>query len=207
MIKFIYFDVGGVVTKDFSCSNKWVELERSLGITEDKDAAFNALFGSYEDELCCGKDVETLLPLMQNELGASFPDGYSFLHGFVSKFEKNDAITPILASIPASIKRGLLTNMYPNMLDSIYADELMPQVDWDVVIDSSVVQMSKPHPEIYEYAQKQSGVRPDEILFVDNGTKNIEAAKEAGWQTFLYDSADYVRSSEELREKIATIVV
>jgi|TARA_Y100000310_G_C20153683_1_gene565933 hypothetical protein len=37
MNRFIYFDVGGVVIRDFSGTNKWEELRRSIGIKPEQD--------------------------------------------------------------------------------------------------------------------------------------------------------------------------
>lgn len=203
MIKFIYFDVGGVLIKDFSCTNKWQELRRNIGIKSDQNEAFDKFFDVYEKEVCAGRDIETLLPLMEKELGLSIPDGYSFLQDFVDRFEKNETIASVIASIPKDIKFGLLTNMYPGMLESINKKKLMPNVKWDVVIDSSIEKVRKPQKEMFELAQKRAGVDPNQILFVENGKKHIDAAKKAGWNTFLYNSSDYVKASEDLMRKLS----
>ena len=39
-IKFIYFDIGGVLLLDFSKTNKWLEMRRDLGISPDLDSQF-----------------------------------------------------------------------------------------------------------------------------------------------------------------------
>lgn len=205
MIKFIYFDVGGVLIKDFSCTNKWKELRRSIGIKSDQDEAFDKFFDVYEKEVCVGKDIETLLPLMEKRFKLSFPDGYSFLQDFVNRFEKNETIVPVIASISKDIRLGLLTNMYTGMLDSITKRKLMPDVKWDVIIDSSIEKVRKPQKEIFEIAQKRAGLDPNQILFVENGKKHIDAAKEAGWNTFFYDSSDYVKASEDLMRKLSVL--
>ena len=43
MIKFIYFDVGGVLVRDFSKSNKWQELVNEIGISKKKKRFFTIL--------------------------------------------------------------------------------------------------------------------------------------------------------------------
>ncbi|PJE62323.1 hypothetical protein COU88_05675 [Candidatus Roizmanbacteria bacterium CG10_big_fil_rev_8_21_14_0_10_39_6] len=205
MIKFIYFDVGGVVIRDFSCTNKWEELRRNIGIKADQDEAFDTFFDVYEKEVCVGMDIETLLPLMEKELGCSFPNGYSFLQDFVNRFEKNETIVPVIASIPKDIRIGLLTNMYPGMLNAINKKMLMPKIEWDIVIDSSIEKVRKPQKAMFELAQKRAGLAPDQILFVENGKKHVDAAKEVGWSTFLYDSSDYVKASEDLTRIISAL--
>lgn len=207
MIKFIYFDVGGVVIKDFSCTNKWQELRRNIGIEPEQDGEFDKFFDIYEKQVCVGRDIETLLPLMEKELGISIPHGYSFLQDFVDRFEKNETIVPVIASIPKDIRIGLLTNMYPGMLDAINKKMLMPNVKWNVVIDSSIEKLRKPQTEIFELALERAGFAPDQILFVENGKKHIQAAKEVGWNTFFYDSSDYAKASADLIKELLSLTI
>ena len=58
--------------------------------------------------------------------------------------------------------------MYPGMLDLISQRDLLPSVNWEIVIDSSVVGLSKPQDEIYILAAKEASVDPVSILFVEN---------------------------------------
>jgi epoxide hydrolase-like predicted phosphatase len=201
MISFVYFDVGGTVMKDFSGSTKWEDLEKELGISPDKYTDFTKFWDSYEPELCRGKDVETLLPLLKEQFGATINAHYSLLRdGFVSRFEENRTIWPVVKEIQKIHKTGLLTNMYPGMLNAIHARKLLDDFIWDVVVDSSLVGFQKPDPEIYTIAQQKAEVEPNEIFFIDNSAKNIEGAKAAGWQTFHYDATDPEKASKELME-------
>lgn len=47
MIKFVYFDIGGVVIEDFSGNKKWEELKQELGVSSDKFAEFDELYNKY----------------------------------------------------------------------------------------------------------------------------------------------------------------
>lgn len=197
--RFVYFDVGGVVIRDFSGTHKWQELKANLGVKPDQDKLFDEIFGEFESEVCIGKDVEAFISIMKSQFGLEIPANYSFLADFVNRFEKNESIWPILHKLKASRKVGLLTNMYPNMLDAIYKAELMPDVKWDIVVDSSIEKVRKPQVEIFQLAQDRSSFRGEEILFVENGAKHIEAAKSFGWQTFLYNSSDVSGSNQKLQ--------
>lgn len=198
MIKFVYFDVGGVVIKDFSGTNKWEELKTGMGIKPEQAEAFNEIFDKYEPEVCIGRDVETLVPMLKEKLGLELSDDYSFLHDFVDRFEKNESIWPIIEKLKGKYNLGLLTNMYPNMLDAIYKAGLMPNVAWNVVIDSSIEKVRKPQTEIFQLAQDKSGFRGEEILFIDNGAKHVDAAKKFGWQGFVYDPTNTEKSNKDL---------
>ena len=47
--------------------------------------------------------------------------------------------------------------------------------------------LDKTQPEAYEFIAKKLGVDPSQILYIDDEIKNIEAAKEAGLNTFHYE--------------------
>lgn len=200
MIKFVYFDVGGVVIKDFSKSNKWVELWRELGGEANKLDDFLSLWDKYEGEVCVGRDTDSILPILKEELGIRVPENYSLLtDGFVKRTEPNPSIWPIIAKVKSRVKIGLLTNAYPNMFEKTKKTiGLLPAIEWDVVVDSSLVGYKKPDKEIFEIAAEQCGEKPKNIFYIDNSEIHTEAAKKLGWQTYWYDSGDYEGSSRRL---------
>lgn len=198
MIKFVYFDVGGVVLFDFSGTNKWNELKCDLGINELNAHKFDQIWDEYGYQLCLDLDVDSLLPILTKELGLHFPKQYSLLQDFVDRFEVNGSIHPIIQSMKKTMKVGLLTNIYPRMFDAINKRNLLPSIDWDVVIDSSAVGCRKPEMEIFKLAEARAYVAHDEILFVENGIENVKAAEEFGWKTLLYESNHPEKSNTEL---------
>jgi len=162
-IKHIYFDVGGVLLKDFSNTNKWVEMRRDLGVTEDQDKIFTKVWDKYSTRICPNFDIDETIPFYEEALGFNFPDNYSMLVDFVDRFELNKSIWSVIKKLMENYKVGLLTNMYPRMLTLINERNLIPDVKWDVVVDSSVVGYQKPDDAIYEIAERMSGVDGDEI--------------------------------------------
>ena len=205
-IKFIYFDVGGVVIKDFSGTNKREELKKELGIPKDKDQEFEDIYDFYQDEINTTREIDSLIPIYKEKFGITLPDNYSFLvDGFVKRFEKNTDIWPAVELAKSKYKIGLLTNMYPNMLNEIKKADLLPKTEFDQIVDSSIEKVQKPYKEIYELAEKRSGFKGNEILFIDNSQKHLDSAKQLGWQTFLYDPNDTKKSSEELLKLIKNI--
>lgn len=206
MISFVYFDVGGVAIKDFSGSDKWAVMKRDLGVTVDIDKPFSQLFDKYElEELGLTRDVDTLIPIFIEKFGLNFSPGYSMLTDFVNRFEKNISLWSVLDKIQKTCRVGLLTNMYPRMLDAIQKHDLLPPISWNVTIDSSKIGYIKPQKEIFQIAEEASGVSRDKIFFVDNSEININAAKKYGWQTFLYDSANPEESSRKLSARFKDI--
>lgn len=197
-MKFIYFDVGGVLNKDFSASHKWDLLTNEWNISKSVKEKVGDLFNMFEKEACVGRDVDDFLLIMNKKFGTKFPKNYSLNENFVNLFYKNEGIIKIINQIKSKYKLGLLTNMYPKMLDLIRNKNLIPNIDWRVIIDSSVEKCRKPEMEIYKIAQEKAGVKANEILFIDNKKENLENPKKLGWQTYWFNSSSYEQSNKEL---------
>ena len=132
MIKFIYFDVGGVVIKDFSETNKWEDLKQELGIPPDRSQEFEDIYDLYQDEINTNREIDSLLPIYKEKFNIIIPHNYSLLvDGFIKRFEKNRSIWPIIKTAKSKFKIGLLTNMYPGMLIEIKKADLLPDIDFD----------------------------------------------------------------------------
>ncbi len=198
VLSFVYFDVGGVVIKDFTANDKWSELEREIGVAVRDSQAFMDFWEGHEEEICRGRDTEEIFSEAKEKFNLQIPENYSILEGFAKRFEANETIWPVIEKIKKDRRIGLLTNMYPGMLDLIHGKGIMPKVTWGITIDSSLEGVAKPDAKIFEIAQKRAGVDGREILFVENSKRHVEAAKKFGWQTFFYDSADPQGSSKRL---------
>jgi epoxide hydrolase-like predicted phosphatase len=65
----------------------------------------------------------------------------------------------------------------------------------DDIVYSHEVGLRKPDPRIYLLAAERLGVRPDEIVFLDDVKGNVDAAREAGWHAVVHRT-----TSESIRE-------
>lgn len=198
MTSFVYFDIGGVAIKDFSKSNKWDIYIKDLGVTTAQLPQFDAIWDQYDDQLSLDQDVDDLVQLISRKLNLNLPSDFSAMDRFIDRFEPNKSLWPIINQLKQQVGVGLLTNMYPGMLAQINRANLLPQVSWDAVVDSSKEMVKKPDPKIYEIAEHYAQVIPPDILFIDNNQDNLQAATARGWQTFFYDSADYEQSTKKL---------
>jgi len=199
-MRFVYFDIGGVLIKDFSKSNKWIEMLNEMGVPKRKWLELGREFDKVEIEFCSGRASDEYIERLKEKYGAKVDDNYSLLESMVDKFERNEGIWEIVKEVKEKYEVGLLTNMYSGMLDLIKKRGLLDKIDWKKEIDSSVVGFSKPEKEIYEIAERESGYKGEEILFIDNTEKNLREAKARGWRTFHFNSGDYEESNRELRE-------
>lgn len=196
----IFFDVGGVVILDFSGTNKWEEMLQSIGVDDENEERFLEVWNKYKPRRCIDFEVDSMIDEFRNHVGLELSEDFSFLDEFVNRFDPNPSIWPVLEYSKQNYKVGLITNMYPRMLDKIFQRSgLMPDISWDCIIDSSVVKLQKPDREIYELAYKKMDTdKDDKVLFIDNSEEHLVVPEKLGWDTFLYDPTNTKSSSEKL---------
>lgn len=201
MIKFVYFDVGGVVVKDFSKTNKWEDFMVSIGVDRQDFDRFDTYWESLEVSVM--DDMQSIVPEINKEFGLKLSSDHDLLSEFTSRFEKNESIWPIISKIKEDYKIGLLTDQYPGMLDALYQRGVMPDIEFDVVIDSSIEKLRKPQKEIYELAEKRSNCSGYEILFIDNSESKLIVPRDMGWKVLLYDPSNIKDSNKMLLRKVS----
>jgi putative hydrolase of the HAD superfamily len=87
---------------------------------------------------------------------------------------------------------SLLSNAPLELADALSAD---PTVEaFDHLLFSSHLGIVKPEPSIFERAVAILSLPPEQILFVDDKTANVEAAREAGLGAVVFTSPAQLRS-------------
>jgi epoxide hydrolase-like predicted phosphatase len=88
------------------------------------------------------------------------------------------------------IKTGILSNIF--LAAAWWLRITGGYRGFDPLILSFKEKISKPQAGIYEIAIKRLGVKPEEIVFIDNLEVNIKAASAAGMKTVLAKSPDQI---------------
>lgn len=89
----------------------------------------------------------------------------------------------IATNLAGSHAIGILSNASRPLIDRIASERLSA---FDPILISSDLKMLKPNRDIFEEAARRCGVAPEEILFIDDGEKNVVGAKALGMNSFLY---------------------
>lgn len=188
-ISFIYFDVGGVAILDFSGTTKFNDYFLGLGMDSDQLTVVRRLFTKHAEDICDGTlSIFALQDMISEESNFIFNTDLCLTKEFTDRFEENPGMVDLIRDLQKKgFRVGLLTNMYDKMLDMIRMRGILPGIDWNVVVDSSLVRMAKPSEQIYRLAQEMSETSAEEILFIDNVQENLDTANGLGWQTYLYD--------------------
>jgi HAD superfamily hydrolase (TIGR01509 family) len=93
------------------------------------------------------------------------------------------------------MKTGLVANSWPDAGRVLRADveELDLTGRFDVIVFSEEIGVSKPQPEIFQYALDQLGVEPENAVFVGDGLRtDVQGAAQVGMSTVqaLWFNAD-----------------
>lgn len=112
------------------------------------------------------------------------------------------AIAETEAAIEALAARGVpqfgLSNISHETVASTRA--ISPAFDHlQDVVASGEVKLMKPDPAIFRLASARFGYAPGDLLFIDDGAKNIEAARAEGWDVHHFTDPAALRPALEAR--------
>ena len=69
---------------------------------------------------------------------------------------------------------------------------------FDAVYASNKMGMSKPHQDFYRYILSSEGVKPEDVVFIDDSEENVISAEKLGIHTIWFKDAVSLRSDLEL---------
>jgi putative hydrolase of the HAD superfamily len=189
MIKNLLFDLGGVIM-DIKRQN-CVDAFSRLGLA-DADSFFGEYsqsgpFSDIEEGLISEEEfhayMRPLLPVgtSDNDIDEAF---CQFLVGIPVKRLAD------LRSLRNKYKVYMLSNTNPIMWKSRIREEfthegLTREDYFDGIVTSFEAKSLKPARKIFDYCASTLGINPTETLFLDDSQRNVEAAREAGYQAAL----------------------
>lgn len=181
-IKFIYFDVGNVLN-EFEAS--FDETTKRFGIDPKE---FMEFWFENEDDMTRGKMTpEGLWKKAIKKFNLKDGHIHDFMTSWTSGYTAQTRMHEIIKRIAGKKRIGLLTNHYVGMVEKSIELGKIPDVRYEVIVTSHGTGYRKPEKEIYLIATEKVGVRPEEILFIDDRAEFIEGAKKIGWQTIWFD--------------------
>ena len=184
MIKDIVFDFGGVLIEIDTANalRKFNNLgldnpERYLN-SYKQEGAFYAL---ENGDINADEFVQQLSQLCGREL--TYNDAFEGWMGFVVKVQTE--YLNWLQDLRSSYRLSILSNTNPFLQGWARSCSFTPDgksLDdlFDKLFLSYLMHCSKPSDEIYLKMLRDGNMRPEETLFVDDGTKNIEVARNLG---------------------------
>ncbi|MBU1000669.1 HAD-IA family hydrolase [Patescibacteria group bacterium] len=195
-IKFVYFDIGGVAL------NFYDALKTLAKHVDRSEEHILKVFNKYDDDVCVGKMTpQAYWDRLKQELDLTV-DIENFLEWLVDRFIPHKEVHELMMLVSKHYKIGLLTNIYEGTFVKIINKGHVPQLEYATIVQSFEQKKIKPDKEIFIYAQELAGVKSKEIFFIDDTAKNINQAKQLGWNTFLFDAANIEQSIKQIKQKL-----
>jgi putative hydrolase of the HAD superfamily len=178
-VRFVYFDMNGCLVRFYD--HAFARLADDAGVTPD---VVESIFWQYNEQVNRGDmSIDELNTVLAERLDIMV-DWYRY---YLAAVEATPGMTDLVTWVLENYHAGILTNTMPGLVEAMQQNGTLPQVAFDVIIDSSKVHAIKPEREMYEIAAEQAGVSPHEILLIDDDIPNLAAAGRAGWQTISFD--------------------
>lgn len=184
-ISFIYFDVGGVFLN-------WDHYFETVANTFHIELSIlRTYFDKYSDAITLGDMTSgQLWKVICQELSIEGGDRFDFLKAWASDYLAIPETADFAKLVANTYPVGIISDIYKGMFPLLLEKNIVPNLDYSHLVLSCDIHMRKPNREIYEYAQKLSGVNPEEILFIDDSSSSITMASELGWNTHQFDTAN-----------------
>ena len=194
-VSFIYFDVNGCLVHFYQ--RAFSKLASAIGVSSDQ---VETAFWHHNDDVCRGtitmKDFNDYLA-ERLEI-----DSVDWMKYYLETVEPINEMQAIMKWASERYRVGLLTNIMPGQLKAMISSSALPNIEYDVVIDSSEVGVIKPEAKIYEIAQARAGCPPEEILLIDDARTNVMAAEKQGWHVLWFDDARIDEAVDRVREAL-----
>jgi len=180
-IKGIAFDYWGIFSPNIfpiqdTLAEKGIDKETRHGNKDYIDAINSLNLGLINEKEYikrCGDIFKVKLPYHKSRI----------------KFDKtrlNHNLIEIVQKLKGKYKIGLLSNN-----SETFTKEYLfkPKLDklFDVMVLSHLEGIRKPDPKIYLLLAKRMGLKPEEILYIDDRENRAKPAEELGFKTLIYE--------------------
>lgn len=195
-IKFIYFDLGGVV---FHWKNSLAALAHYVNEPEEKCWS---VFKKYDDDACRGLiSPKQLWNKYRDELHSdkNIEDFVSFWTHYFDPIYETHAL---IKKLSLAYEIGILSNIYKGVYE-VAINTYIPLIEYKVIVKSCDVGFTKPNKAIFDFAVKETHYTAEKILLIDDNALNIETAKSLQWNTFLFEENNPGKSVEGILRLLA----
>ncbi len=192
-VSFVYFDINGCLVRFFH--RAFTKLADASGQMPD---VVEATFWHYNDQVCRGEmSNEEFNKVLAEKLNMPSLDWKTY---YLEAIQTMPETQELVRWASQYYGIGILTNLMPGFLDTLLQKGLVPDIDYDAIIDSSVVHTIKPEAKMYKLAMDKAGCKPEEILLVDDSMSNLVAAEKAGWHVLWFDDFRPDESAKRIRQ-------
>lgn len=191
-IKFVYFDVNGVLVKYYQRAFTNIAADHNVSIEK-----VESVYWQYDDQMNRGQmSINEFNQVLAKNLGV---ESVNWSEYYLANVDPNVEMDHIVKWADEHYMVGLLTNNWPGQTKAMIERKMLPEVNYVAIVDSSEVGSIKPEEAIFNKATQVSGVNANEILIIDDMRPNIVAAQHMGWHVMWFD--DYSAETNETKIK------
>lgn len=180
-ICFVYCDLNGVLVRFFQ--RAFVDIAEKTDIPIDKIETLYMHFNDAADrgEISVGEFNE----LMAKRLGLK---DFNWERYYMNSVDPIKPMSACLEKLSHTMPVGLISNTREGFIDTLKKKNIIPNIAYSAVLDSSQVGVIKPEPHMFELAEQAAGVPASQILLIDDSRTNLMAAEARGWHVIWFDS-------------------
>lgn len=191
-VTFVYFDINGCLVRFFH--RAFATMARDTAISPD---VIESVFWQYNDPVCTGQmSIPEFNIALATDLGLEKIDWQSY---YLQAVEPITEMHDLVKWAASNYRVGLMSNIGSGFIADMQKHGLLPDVNFDAIVDSSQVGFIKPDPKMYEMAEAMAGVPAEQILLIDDTRGNLSPARAAGWHVMWFNDYDSIESTERVR--------
>ena len=198
-VEAVIFDLGGVLLRTTSPELR-SRLEERMGFAPG--ALDEHIWGGPDWELAevGAISYEEYWSRVGAILGLSTPEEISeFRREYFSGDRVDQELVELIRDLKARYRIGLLSNA-PDRLDDWLENNWQIKHLFDAIVYSAEVGLAKPDPRVYYLILEQLKVLPPEAIFIDDLTRNVEAALALGMTAICFTDTESLK--QELRQYV-----
>lgn len=185
--KAVIFDLGGVVFS--SPMQAFSKLEKQEGLEHNflnkmivRNGADSAWAKLEKGHLAMGPDFYQAFDQEIEEAGAPGFSSKVLMEEVSNSMGINQCMVEAISTLRENgFKVAALTNNWIEPDSDGFAGQLREH--FDEFVESALVGMQKPDPEIYQLTCERLGIEPHEAVFLDDIGRNLKSAKALGMET------------------------
>lgn len=191
-VKFIYFDINGCLVRFYH--RAFTAIAQDTGASPDN---IETAFWQYNDAICTGTmSIADFNVAFARDLGLPSIVWQDY---YLAAVEPITEMHELVTWASQNYRVGLLSNIGTGFIADLQKAGLIPNIEFDAIVDSSQVGLVKPDPKIYEIAESMAGVESNQILLVDDTRANLMPARAAGWHVMWFNDYDSAESTDRVR--------
>lgn len=186
-IRAVLFDLGGVIVRteyqaprQHLAERLGLEYDDLVKIVFDSDSGYKASIGAITPEAHWDSVIKRLKrPASEME---------AIRHEFFAGDIIDRTLVDFLRSLRGKYKTGLISNAWGDLREYLVREKFDDAFEHMII--SAEVGAVKPEAKIYQFALEQVGVKPKEMVFVDDFAVNIEGCEKVGIKGILFRDPD-----------------